>query len=198
MSTSPVACDRGLPCSCVNSLANSSLYSRIASAKATSFSLRSSTGTCDHGLAALRAAATALSTSSRVETGTSAFGSVVAGLMLWRVLEVEVSSLLMTFLNVCRPQIARFCLVSFPPLTSKSSLGAWPLTVTSPFAFAIVSYMMECKYREHRQGGLVNDAIMGRFAGHLSFFPSSFSYPASGLILRQVGGEFFLIPEGGR
>ena len=57
---------------------------------------RFSTDTLDQGLKALRALATATSTSSEVATGTSAFASRVAGLMLWRVLEVDLSSLLTT------------------------------------------------------------------------------------------------------
>lgn len=74
---------------------NSPLYSAIASAKARSALRRSAIGVVDHGWKALRALATARSTSERVETGTSALGVMVAGLRLWRVLTVEVSSLLM-------------------------------------------------------------------------------------------------------
>ena len=56
-------------------------------------------------------------------------------------------------------------LVSFVQLTSKSSLGAWPLTVTSPFAFAIVSYMVQCKYREHTRSE--DPSMMMRVRGRI-------------------------------
>ena len=94
-SNSRLLCASGLPCSSVRSRTNSSLYSVIASAKARRAFRRSANGVVDQGLKALRALATARSTSARVETGTSALGVTVAGLMLWRVLTVEVSSLLM-------------------------------------------------------------------------------------------------------
>lgn len=101
MPTSTVDWDRGLPCSMVRVLENPSALASIASAYAWSAARRSSKEVFDHVLNAARAAWTALSRSSCVATGTSGLGSVVAGLLLWRVTEVEVNSLFMTLWNVC-------------------------------------------------------------------------------------------------
>ena len=123
MSNSLLLCASGLPCSSVRSRTNSSLYSVIASAKAIRAFCRSAIGVVDQGLKALRALATARSTSERVETGTSALGATVAGLMPWRVLTVEVSSLLMVLWKLWGVWWAEYSKILLVGIHSKVHLG---------------------------------------------------------------------------
>lgn len=99
----------------------------MASAYALSFCPRSSTGTLDQGLNAALAAVTALSTSSLVDTGTLGFGSVVAGLILCLVLEVEVKRSLMMLWYIWA--VSCLCMIlNRDGHTLKSSFWACPLT----------------------------------------------------------------------
>lgn len=73
---------------------SSSACRSMASPRATTLPRRSAGLNLDHVLKAARALSTARFKSDAVETGTGGLGLRVAGLRLWRVADVVVSSLL--------------------------------------------------------------------------------------------------------